>query len=264
MPKIATEEDGLGEQRYRAPALEKGLDVLELITRASEPMTVGMITQQLGRSTGELFRMIQVLEYRGFIEQSAAGNGYVPTSKLFSLGMEQAPVKTLLESALPVMRTLADRTEQSCHLATRAGGHIVVIARMESAGLIGFSVRLGYRAPVPITGSGTVLYAFQPADVRARWAKQFDPALDEAELARFQRRADKVARQGYDEHPSVFVPGIIDLSAPVMRGEAATAALTMPFVRKTPLPVALEEALAMVCDAARNISSELASSDFRV
>lgn len=261
--KIDVETDGT-EPRYRAPALEKGLDILELISRATAPMTLGMITQELGRSTGELFRMIQVLEYRGFIELSDNGNGYVPTSKLFSLGMEQAPVKTLLEAGLPVMRRLADQAEQSCHLAIRAGGHIVVVARMESAALIGFSVRLGHRQPLQTTGSGTVLYAYQPGSIRERWEGELLGDVSEEVIDRFRRRAEKVARQGYDRHPSDIVPGIVDLSAPVMRGSVAAAALTMPFVKKTAMPVAIDDALQLVKNAAAEISSELVSSDFRV
>jgi DNA-binding IclR family transcriptional regulator len=250
--------------RYRAPALEKGLDILELVSRAQRPMTASMITQELGRSTGELFRMILVLEHRGYIEQAADGSGYVPTSKLFTLGMDQAPTKTLLETALPVMRMLSDKSEQSCHLATRAGGEIVIVARMEAAALIGFSVRIGYRQPITRTGSGTVLYAFQPQAVRERWEGEFQPTLGEQELARFRRRADRVMRQGYDQHDSDVVPGIIDLSAPVMRGDSAVAALTMPFVNKNPLRTTLEAALRLVNDAAKEISAELPSNDFRV
>lgn len=250
--------------RYRAPALDKGLDVLELICRARKPMTSGMITQELGRARGELFRMILALENRGYIEQAPDGSGYIPTSMLFTLAMEQAPTKTLLEHALPVMRLLSDKAEQSCHLATRTPGKIVIVARMEAAGLLGFSVRIGYRQPLQLTGSGTVLYAFQPQSIRERWEAEFNPALSEAELARFRRRADKVLRQGFDQHLSDVVPGITDLSAPVLRGENAVAALTMPFVRKNPLKVSLEEAIVLVREAAREISSELASNDFRV
>jgi DNA-binding IclR family transcriptional regulator len=252
------------EQRYRAPALEKGLDILELISRATEPMSIGMITQALGRSTGELFRMIQVLEYRGFIEQAASGAGYLATTRLFALGMQQAPVKSLLEVALPVMRELAEDAEQSCHLAFRAEGDIVVAARMESASLIGFSVRIGYRQPLVLTGSGTVLYAFQTAATRARWEEGFDPQLAADKLADFRARADRARANGYDEHPSDIVPGIVDLAAPVLRGEIAAAALTMPFVRKIPLKVEQGQALHLVRDAARRISAELASSDVRV
>ncbi len=264
-PRATTDETSAkDEQRYRAPALEKGLDILELVSRASEPLTVAMITQHLGRSTGELFRMLQVLEYRGFIAQADSGNGYVPTTKLFALGMEQAPVKSILEVALPVMRQLADDVDQSCHLALRADGDIVIAARMESAGLIGFSVRIGYRQPMVLTGSGTVLYAFQSAATRARWEKDFDPAMPASTREAFRARAEAVRASGYDEHPSDVVPGIIDLSAPVLRGESAAAALTMPFVRRTTLRVEMADALTMVRTAAQTISSELASSDVRV
>lgn len=251
------------ERRYRAPALEKGLDILELLSAASRPLTLAMISQQLGRSNSELFRMLQVLEYRGFIAQAESGSGFVPTTKLFALGMAQAPIKSILEVALPVMRRLADDTEQSCHLALRAGGDIVIAARMESAGLIGFSVRIGYRQPMILTGSGTVLYAFQTDNVRARWERDFE-AHSEAALRTFRQRAVTVRDQGFDEHPSGIVPGIVDLSAPVMRGEAAAAALTMPFVDKTIPHLDIVAARELVVAAAREISLELASSDVRV
>ena len=55
------------DDRYRAPALDKGLDILELLATSSSPMTLTAIVNQLGRSHGELFRMVQVLEFRGFI-----------------------------------------------------------------------------------------------------------------------------------------------------------------------------------------------------
>lgn len=253
----------IDERRYRAPALEKGLDILELVSAASRPLTLAMISQQLGRSNSELFRMLQVLEFRGFVAQAESGSGFVPTTKLFALGMAQAPIKSILEVALPVMRRLADDAEQSCHLALRAGGDIVIAARMESAGLIGFSVRIGYRQPMIVTGSGTVLYAFQTDDVRARWEQDFKSPTA-ATMKAFRTRAAMVRDQGYDEHPSGVVPGIIDLSAPVLRGVTAAAALTMPFVKKVTPHIDVATARDLVVLAAREISSELASSDVRV
>jgi len=250
------------EQRYRAPALEKGLDILELLSRASKPMTVAMITQELGRSTGELFRMLQVLEHRGYIE-GAQGSGYRPTGKLFNMGLSHAPVKTLQEVALPVMRTLSDETEQSCHLALRAGGEIVIVARVEAAALLGFSVRLGYRQPLALTVSGAVLYAFQSYEVRERWERDLVDLTEEG-LVGLRLHADRVLRQGYDRKRSTVVPGIVDLSAPIMRGDSAAAALTMPFVRKNPLRVSISDAVESVKRAAQTISDMLGSTDVRV
>src|SRR2546421_6967435 len=153
------------ESRYRAPALEKGLDVLELLAAQTEPMTLTAIVKQVGRSHGELFRMVQVLEHRGYIEQESGGEGYRLTDRLFSLGMQQPRTRSLLEIALPVMRQLTQAVGQSCHLAMHSLGDIVVVARIESAELLGFSVRVGYRRPLAKSASGSVLYAFQPEDV---------------------------------------------------------------------------------------------------
>src|SRR5215470_18300924 len=87
------------DRRYRAPALEKGLDVLELMAQRGAPMTLSQISVALDRSVSELFRMVQALEYKGYIEASANGDGYILTNKLFALGMAQAPTKTLVEAA---------------------------------------------------------------------------------------------------------------------------------------------------------------------
>ena len=48
--------------KYRAPALEKGLDILELLSEAESPMGMPMIAAELNRSKGEIFRMAAVLE----------------------------------------------------------------------------------------------------------------------------------------------------------------------------------------------------------
>jgi DNA-binding IclR family transcriptional regulator len=249
------------EQRYRAPALDKGLDILELLSGERQPMSVSLISQRLGRSMNELFRMIQVLEYRGFIEQADSGAGYRATRKLFSLGMEHAPVKNLLEIALPVMRELAQRIAQSCHLAVRTLSDIVVVARMESDAQIGFSVRVGHRRPIVLTSSGVVLYAFQPPEIQKEWEASFGKDATEEQLIEFRARALRVAKQGYERRPSEFVDGVVDLSVPIMRGKRATAALTIPFVRSKQLQCSVEESVRLLTIAANDISSSLHDGD---
>lgn len=252
------------DERYRAPALEKGLDVLELLAAQSEPMTLTAIVKQLARSHGELFRMVQVLERRGFIEQEAGGEGYRLTDRLFSLGMQQPQNRTLLEIALPVMRKLAESVVQSCHLAVHSLGDIVVVARIESAELQGFSVRIGYRRPLPKTASGAVLFAFQPDDVRRRWEALFNPPLSAEELAAFRGQADLIRESRMTMTPSKFVVGVTDISAPVMRGGLAAAALTVPYLKKLHPAVSPSEAAEFVRKAADQISAQLVESDSRI
>ena len=56
MPKISKEAS-----QYSAPALEKGLDILELLADSAPGLTQNQIATRLGRSASELFRMVEVL-----------------------------------------------------------------------------------------------------------------------------------------------------------------------------------------------------------
>ena len=257
------DEETRPPQRYHAPALEKGLDILELLARESEPLSVSSIVQKLGRSTGELFRMIQVLQHRGFVEQAPGNEGYRLTGKLFALGMDQPTVRNLVEIALPHMRQLSLDLGQSCHLAFHSQGQIVVVARMESSELIGFSVRIGYRRPLTTTVSGAVLYAFQPDLIRTRWEEMLRPRLGKEELGAFRQRANRILKRGYEQKPSEYVPGVIDTSAPILRNSIAAAALTVPFLESTALAKSHKESVAYIVGAAGAISSELLPNDQR-
>ena len=72
------------EVRYTAPALEKGLEILELLAEAEGTLTQKQITGHLGRSVSEIYRMLSVLEDRGYISRDAQG-GYLLTSASTSL-----------------------------------------------------------------------------------------------------------------------------------------------------------------------------------
>jgi DNA-binding IclR family transcriptional regulator len=52
---------------YFAPALEKGLDVLEALAVARTPQTLAQLARTLNRTSSELFRMIDALEKRFYI-----------------------------------------------------------------------------------------------------------------------------------------------------------------------------------------------------
>jgi DNA-binding IclR family transcriptional regulator len=121
-------------------------------------------------------------------------------------------------------------------------------------------VRVGYRRDITQAASGLVLFAYQTDEVRRVWLKNCGvrgPAADE-----FVARADAVRTRGHHQEPSHFVQGITDLSAPILRGESAVAALTCPFVQSVPLSVPRERAITHIRDAANQISHELALGDY--
>lgn len=244
------------EPKYRAPALEKGLAVLELLARADGPMSLNAISRALNRSVSELFRMIQVLEHHGYLELANSGEGYVLSNKLFALGMTRAPARDLHDAALPVMHRLAERIGQSCHLGVVSADQMVIVARVEAPGDLGFSVRIGYRRSLVDSTSGLVLYAFQPELVRTEWRKRLSGSVSRREWVDFERRGHAARKAGYVTSDSHAVRGVIDLSAPVTQSGGVAAALTVPYV-KTSRSLSVPDTVAPLVQAADEISGHL-------
>jgi DNA-binding IclR family transcriptional regulator len=77
----------------------------------------------------------------------------------------------------------------------------------------------------------------------------------------FVERANVVRDRGHHEAASDFVRGIVDLSAPILRGDIAVAALTVPFVHSNPLVMEMPQAVEYVRAAARQISNDIVHGD---
>ena len=220
-------------------------------------MKLSEISAGLARSKSEIFRMLQVLEQRRYLARAVGEDGYVLTNRLFLLGMEHPPVKGLMQTAMPVMHRLAEQILQPCHLAIASEELIVVVARVESPGDVGFVVRVGHRRPIPQSTSGLVLLAFQPRDVRARWLETLRRRHVRYERRRLAGHLRAIAADGYACIPSEVVTGVTDLSAPILSRGAAIAALTVPFAQRRGARAALGQSIAQLRRAAGRISREL-------
>lgn len=248
------------DRKYKAPALEKGLDILELLARNGSPMTTSQMAVTLGRSVSELFRMVLALEYRGYIESSPDGrDGYMLTNKLFTLGIAQGSARSLLETALPVMKEMARELGQSCHLVVPSGDQIVVVGRIESPMDLGFSVRVGYRRRLVDTNSGLMLYGFAPEEAQARWLPQLRASADPERIERFLQKAKTAMERGHVQSSSDFVEGVTDLGVPVLGLSGAIAVLNVPFITIKAQTVTHEQVIEKLKISARKIAEALSN-----
>ncbi|MGH6945615.1 MAG: IclR family transcriptional regulator [Geminicoccaceae bacterium] len=259
MSKRANDEPEPGGTRYSAPALEKGLDILELLAAEAQGLNQTQIAQHLDRSISEIFRMLVALERRGYVRRRDQDGSYALTMRLFELAHHHPPVDRLVSEALPEMRALAGHTGQSCHLAVYDGDRILIVAQAESPRSRLLLVKLGAGFPLADTASGRVLIAFQAEAERARRLERALCGADAAWTAEaLGARIAAVLARGFEEARSDAVQGVSDLSCPIWshRG-VASAALTVPFMEMVGNPVSLEQASAALRMAAARISERL-------
>jgi DNA-binding IclR family transcriptional regulator len=255
---VETEDDS----KYRAPALDKGLDIIELLAATEEGLTLGEIARALGRTSTELYRMLDRLARRGYVVRH--NDSYELTLRLFVLAHQRPPMRRLIAHATPLMRRFARDAGQSCHLAMYDRGDLVVIAQIDSPGYWGLSIRVGAHLGLANTGSGHVILAYATPAERALMFEEHDWMPSEAMPADLDQRLEKARAQGCVAMASLQTPEVWNLSVPVFgANNVVLAALSCPYIRQINSPAGPDRdtALAMLVETGRDLSSEASDRD---
>ena len=215
---------------YAVPALDKGLDILEVL--ADEPDGLGLteLARTLQRNRSEIFRMVDCLKRRGYIRVHPSTEKMTLSLRLFELAHKTPVTRRLLAESLPVMKQLARKVGQSCHLAVCSGAEMLVVAMANSDRSMEFAVREGTKVGLLTSSSGRIYLAFQPEEERVRLLKQLSgPAAARARAAVVDWPG--LCSAGFESVPSDFIRGVINMSCPVrdIRGHAV-ASLTVPYL----------------------------------
>jgi DNA-binding IclR family transcriptional regulator len=255
------QEDTVDDRRaaYSAPALEKGLDILELLAGSDQAMTTGQIAEGLGRSKNEIFRMVFVLEQRNYLVRDPATDLLRLSNRLFQMGLRTPRTRQLTEVAIPAMEALSETIGHSSHLVVVNRGETVVIATAAGGADVGFALRLGYRRPAVEASSGQTIIAFQVAEVQARLIAESRALAQEKLVERkLVQRLRGIREQGYLIAPSHDITGVTDICAPILdpsnRALAAIVVTCLQRVKKADRHDDIAGALVGTC---RTISSSL-------
>lgn len=216
---------------YSAPALEKGIEIVELLAEVPGGLTISEIAARLRRSVNEVFRIIIVMEAKGWLIKEAETNRYSVTYHLLEMALRATPARSLSTVAAPLMEKLSIDTNQSCHLVVRAGAHGLIIQRQENASLQGgFAVRAGATVDLAKSCSGHVLLAFVEPHLFDGIIGQL-PRSQGRSLAALERRLAEVRKRGYELQASARTAGVTDVSYPVFGFDGRlVAALTVPYL----------------------------------
>jgi DNA-binding IclR family transcriptional regulator len=218
-----------GPKVYSAPALEKGLDILEALSNSEVALTQKELSVLLGRSVSEFYRMLSCLVRREYVANYQ--DKFSITTKLFRLAQIHPPTRRLIAEAMPIMQELARQVDFSCDLRVYNQGSQTVIASVEAPSGIGFAVRVGSEIAVAPTASGRVLVAFQdPEEMELRIRESMGDSSPSA-IKAFRRDVHEAAVKGFSSIDSHQYAGVHAISFPVLdMNRQAIAAITVPML----------------------------------
>ncbi len=142
---------------YSAPALEKGLLILEKISTSSVPLSLAELAPLLKKSRHELFRMLNCLEAMGYLRREEISGKYGLTFKLFELTRNHNPIEKIKEAARIPLQKLTEKIRESVHLSLISDGLLNVFFQLESPEKIRLNCETGSSFDPLQTSSGKVL-----------------------------------------------------------------------------------------------------------
>ena len=169
------------EVKYLVPGLERGLQLLLAFGEQHRELTFAELHRLVDMPKATAYRVVQTLEYMGFLERNARTNTFSLGMNVLRLGFEYIASLDVAQVGQPVIEQLRDVSQCSSHLAIRDGRDIIYIARVSAAGSRINQVSIG-TAPILNSCSrtsgcrATRRGSFTTAKPCGRWCSRTKPA----------------------------------------------------------------------------------------
>lgn len=214
------------------PTLQRGLAILEFVALRPEGCTNKELAEGLGLPAASVFRMLAALVELGYLARDPATKRCTLTRKLLLLGQPHAGPRSLVESSLPAMRGLRDRTRETVQLGCLSNLRMVILEQLPALHPFKYLGEIGASCPVFSCAPGKALLASLPTSQRDEILgrirfKRYTPTTLASREALLED-LDRIRQQGYALDRAEGLEGIHCVAAPVLdrRGEAV-AALTI-------------------------------------
>lgn len=203
--------------KYNAPALDKGLDIIEFLSKEGIPLSQAEIAQGIDKTPSEIYRMLVCLEQRGYLIRGSNAGKYRLSLKMYSLSHTHTPFDELKRVAHYPMQALSEITRQSCHLSIINNDQLLIISQMRSPSAVSLSIEEGTHFPISMTTSGRVLLSRfseeQRIDILSR--DKYFKKWNKTERQNLLDSIEKASKKGYRSSKSKLTSGVTDIAVPI-------------------------------------------------
>lgn len=199
-------------------SVERAIRILELLSKNTK-MGITEISKNLGLPKTTTFDIVSTLHEKGILEKDEENNKYFLGLKLFELGDAARSNFELRKIAVPFLKELNNKLDETIHLTVRDNDEVLYIECFESTKRLRTYSVIGVRAPLYCTAVGKALLAFLPDDeikklIRKRGFTRFTPNTITDEEKLFEE-IKKIRELGYSIDDVEHEEGVRCVGAPI-------------------------------------------------
>ena len=149
--------------RLTAPALRRGLDILELLVDEDEGLKVPEITQRLDLPRATAHELVNTLVDRGYLTLSKDTGRVVLGAKVLRLGAGYERGLDLASVGRECAGEVAAACGETVQVVVRDGAFVVYVVKIDSTHSVRLVSQVGSRLPASCTAGGKALLSELPA-----------------------------------------------------------------------------------------------------
>jgi len=227
-----------GKPNQLVKSVDRALNILEVVSQSKEPLGVTELSNKMDLNKSTVYRMLNTLQYRGYIAQDNENDKYTTGLKLFELGSLVINELDLRKTSISYLEDLMKLTGETVHLGILDDGEVIYIEKVESSETIRMHSKIGKRVYAHNTSLGKILLAYSDEEVMENILNNKGlPKTTENTIIKqnkFKKHLQQVKEQGYAVDNEESEKGINCIAGPIFdhKGEITAAfSISVPKIR---------------------------------
>jgi DNA-binding IclR family transcriptional regulator len=225
---------------YPIGSVDNALRLLRLFGE-HRSIRIAEASREIGVARSTAHRMMQMLQYHGFVRQDTESKAYLAGDELIRIGLSVVRLLDLRTLAHPVMESLVRELQETVHVVERRDSDVFFLESVESPRNLRAGSRAGMLLPAFCTATGKVLLAdLAPEVLRELYPKRtFAGLTEKTQTSRedLEKELELVRERGYATNFGESEIDIAAIAVPVRdrRGTVrAGLAVSAPVTRVEP------------------------------
>lgn len=152
--------------RSKAPAADRTLTILELLTASEVPLSLTEIAERADVPLASCSAIMRTLEARGYAVEHVSGRSHQwqPTLAIYRLGARLIARLGLAEVAQPHLERLAEQLGMPAHAGVLENDQVIYLAKASGSSFVQFHTYVGRAARFDTTALGKAIAAQLPRE----------------------------------------------------------------------------------------------------
>lgn len=214
------------ERKYTAPAVEKMLDLIEVLADSPGGRSINELARLTDSPVNSVYRICTVLRERGYLSAESETGLYVLGSRFYRIGQAAGRRISLHTAAAPVLGRLMRETGESTQLITLSGNAAVIRLQAETDQAIRIHAETCSVILPHCSAGGKCALAYLPEAELEAFLKAPHERLTEhtvTEAGALRRELAAIRADGYALDREEYMIGLRCVGAPVFAADGACA-----------------------------------------